>query len=346
MAVCCAAQEAGVSHHKHIKNALFTPMYKVLESVVRDKMFDYLLRNNLLANEQHGFMPRRSCVTQLLTALQYWTESLEKGVLVDVLHLDFSKAFDSVPHERSLLKLEAYSMQGKVLQWIRSFLSERKQAVVINGVKSATSNVLSGVPQGSVIGPLLFSIYVNDLPSIVSSQVLLFADGVKLFCPTVNQQSNFQLELDLLLLKVWSMKWLLNFNVVKTFVMHLGNTNLCHTYYMDEQSLLVVSEHKDLGIIVDSSLKFHSQATSAINKANRILGLIKKSFNTLNRKTLPILYKALVRPHLEYANVVWGPNYIGDCDRLERVQRRATKYVQDLSSLEYDERLITLKLPI
>ena len=154
-------------------------------------MFDYLFRNNLLANEQHGFMPIRSCVTQLLTALHYWTESLEKGVPVDVLYLDFSKAFDSVPHERLLLKLEVYGIQGKVLQWIRSFLSQRKQAVVINGVKSATSNVISGVPQGSVIGPLLFSIYVNDLPSVVSSQVLLFADDVKLFCPIVNQQSTF-----------------------------------------------------------------------------------------------------------------------------------------------------------
>ena len=231
-----------------------TPLIcKVLESVIRDKMFDYLL---------HGFMPRRSCVTQLLTALHYWTESLEKGIPVDVLYLDFSRAFDSVPHERLLLKLEAYGIQGKVLQWIRSFLSQRKQAVVINGVKSATSNVISGVPQGSVIG-----------------------------------QSNFQLEQDLLLLKEWSMKWLLNFNIVKTFVMHLGNSNPCHTYYMNGQPLQVVSEHQDLGIIVDSSLKFHSQATSAINKANRVLGLIKKSFNTLNRKTLPILYKALVRPH-------------------------------------------------
>ena len=218
--------------------------------------------------------------------------------------MDFSKAFDSVPHERLLLKLEAYGIQGKVLQRIRSFLSQRKQAVVINGVKSATNIVLSGVPQGSVIDPLLFSFYVNDLPSVVSSQVLLFAGDVKLFCPIVNQQSNFQLEQDLLLLKEWSMKWLLNFNIVKTFVMHLGNSNPCHTYYMDGQPLQVVSEHKDLGIIVDSSLKFHSQATSAINKANRVLGLIKKSFNTLNRKTLPILYKALVRPHLEYANVV------------------------------------------
>ena len=110
---------------------------------------------------------------------------------------------------------------------------------------------------------------------------------------------------------------------------------------MDGQPLQVVSEHKDLGIIVDSSLKFHSQATSAINIANRYC---KKSFNALNSKTLPILYKALVRPHLEYANVVWGPNHIGECDRMERVQRRATKCIHDWSSLDYDERL-ALKLP-
>ena len=161
-----------------------TPLIcKILESMIRDKMFDYLFRNNLLADEQRGFLPRRSCVTQLLTALHYWTESLEKGVPDDVLYLDFSKAFDSVPHERLLLKLD---IQGKVPQWIRSFLSQRKQAVVINDVKSATSNVLSGVSQGSVIGSLLFSIYVNDLPSVVSSQVLLFADDVKFFCPIVN----------------------------------------------------------------------------------------------------------------------------------------------------------------
>jgi len=116
--------------------------------------------------------------------------------------LDFSKAFDSVPHEQLLLKVKAYGIQGKVLQWIRSFLSGRKQAVVLNGVKSTTSNnILTGVPQGSVTGTLLFLIYFNDLPSQVSSEVLLFADDVKLYCPIVNQQSNFQLEQDLLSLR-------------------------------------------------------------------------------------------------------------------------------------------------
>jgi len=126
--------------------------------------------------------------------------------------------------------------------------------------------------------------------------------------------------------------------------MHLGNTNQCYTYYMDEQPLQVVSEHKNLGIIIDSNLKFHSQTTAVTNKAYYVLGLIKKSFNSLNPRTLPILYKALVRPHLEYANAVWGPSYIGDSQIVERVQRRATKYVPEPFNLEYEDCRTALNL--
>jgi len=203
--------------------------------------------------------------------------------------------------------------------------------VVLNGVKSVTSDVLSGVPQGSVMGPLLFLIYINDIVSVIKSPTLLFADDVKIFCPIVNQLSVLQLQQDLLALKEWSKKWVLKFNVTKTVVMHLGNTNQCYSYYMDDQQLQVVSEHKDWGIIIDSSLKFHNHTTSVINKANRVLGLIKKTFNLQNSRTFPILYKALVRPHLEYANVVWRPSFIGDSQKVERVQRRATKCVPELS---------------
>ena len=166
---------------------------KLLESVIRDKVFDYLLRNNLLTNQHHGLVLRRSSVTQLLIALNYWTESLEQGVPVDVIYLDFSKAFDSVLHERLLLKLRAYGIHGNILEWIKSFLSGRKQNVVVNGVKAVISNVLSGIPQGSVMGPLLFLIYINDVVSVVKSPALLFADDTKIFCPIVDRLSALQL---------------------------------------------------------------------------------------------------------------------------------------------------------
>ena len=144
----------------------------------------------------------------------------------------------------------------------------------------------------------------NNKRSCCSCVELCWLTIGQLYCPIVNQQSSTQLQQDLLLLKEWSRKWLLNFNIAKTVIMHLGNTNPCYTYFMDGQPLQVVSEHKDLGIIIDSNLKFHSQTTAVANKANRILGLIKRIFNSLNTRSLPIFYKSLVRPVMEYANVV------------------------------------------
>ena len=168
-----------------------------------------------------------------------------------------------------------------------------------------------------------------------------------IFCPIDNILIAVQLQKDLLALKEWFKKWLLRFNVTKTAVMHLGNTKQKYTYYMDEQPLQVVSEHKDLSIIIDSNLKFHSQATAVTNEVNRILGLIKKSFNSLNIRSLPILYKSLARPHLEYAkyNVAWEPSYIGDVLMIEKVQRKATKCIPKLVDLENDDRQMALNLP-
>ena len=122
---------------------------------------DYLLANQLLSKEQHGFMPGRSCVTQLLTALEGWrTTVLQDGIPIDVVYLDFTKAFDSAPHKHHLVKLQAHGITGKLLNWIKVFLSRRRQRVVINGFQSHESSVISGVPQGSVLGPLLFLIYM------------------------------------------------------------------------------------------------------------------------------------------------------------------------------------------
>ena len=132
-----------------------------------------MLTNSLFSPSQHGFIAGRSCTTQLLTAMDYWTQSLNDGYPVDIIYLDFRKAFDSVPHNRLLMKLKAYGIGGSLLRWVQNFLSGRMQRVVLNGDHSSWSTVSSGVPQGSVLGPLLFSLYVNDIPLSVDSPILL-----------------------------------------------------------------------------------------------------------------------------------------------------------------------------
>jgi len=159
--------------------SLTSVVCKVFESIIHEAMIDHLFNNNLLSHYQHGFLPRKSCMTQLLTAMDEWTEILDKGDSVDVLFLDFKKAFDSVPHERLLRKIHAYGLRGNLFNWMQSFLKGRKQRVSVNGSFSEWSDVLSGIPQGSVLGPLFFTIYINDLSPLMKNKVLLFADDTK-----------------------------------------------------------------------------------------------------------------------------------------------------------------------
>ena len=154
---------------------------KVLESLIRDELMQHLITYGLISDHQHGFRPRRSCSTQLVVTLDAWSKLLENSTPLDVIYLDFKKAFDSVPHKRLLCKLKGYGVSGKLYSWIETFLSGRYQQVSIGGCFSDTVPVTSGVPQGSVLGPLLFLMYVNDLPEVVDCPIKLFADDTKLY---------------------------------------------------------------------------------------------------------------------------------------------------------------------
>ena len=229
---------------------------------------------------------------------------------------------------------------------------KRKQKVVIKGHESDELDVLSGVPQGSVLGPILFLIFINDLPSCTTCPVCLFADDSKIYCQ-IPGKNNTSLELenahetlqkDLQELDKWAVKWKMSFNVNKCKIMHLGHDNPKHEYSLNGTKLAETCEEKDLGVLVDNQLNFTKHIKGIVGKANRIIGLIKISFGTLDDAMFNNLYKSLIRPLLEYCVQAWSPRWKKDILLLENVQRRATKLVERLKDLDYDERLKELNL--
>ena len=318
---------------------------KLMESLVRDKLVSHMEHNNLFSNSQHGFVPFRNCMTNLLTCIEMWTEMIENGLPIDVIYTDFAKAFDRIPHQRLLLKLKNLGIVGNTLGWIKAFLSGRSQCVRVENTYSSWEPVKSGIPQGSVLGPILFVCFINDLPNVVGSMCQLFADDAKIFRSVKTSDDIKLLQDDINKITAWSKKWQLPFNVDKCKSLHIGNSNNQNIYVMEEENLGQLTEHKDLGVLVDDQLKFHKHTAAAVKKASMVLGLVKKSFALLDCDTVPILYKSLVRPHLEYGNVIWGPFFKEDMKLVEKVQRRATKMITEVKELSYEDRLRALHLP-
>ena len=199
-------------------------------------------------------------------------------------------------------------LQGKLLKWIESFLKDRTQKVRVGSDKSNDANVLSGIPQGSILGPILFTIFINDLPDAVQSACKIFADDTKVY----NTPSNkLTLQEDIYRLQNWSNKWNLYFNISKCGALHIGKSNPDNTYYMksdnDLKPINQVKEEKDLGVTFDSSMTYDAHISRIVNKANQMLGIVKRTFSYLNKDVFLKLYKSFIRPHLEYANVIWCP---------------------------------------
>ena len=215
----------------------------------------------------------------------------------------------------------------------------------INGFKSTWTNVVFGVPQGSVLGPVFFLIYIKDLPQMLSNPCLLFADDTKIYGHIRNHYDIYQLQQDIDKLLKWSEKWQMPFNISKCKSLHIGRTNPNNVYSMAGCSIEQTVEERDLRILIDNQLKFHDHVCMITGKARRLLGLINKSFINLSPLTFPHLYKAIVRPCLEYGNIIWGPTYKVDEGLIEKVQRKATKLVPSIRYLSYEERLQCLGLP-
>jgi ribosomal protein S20 len=322
---------------------------KTLEKLVRKDLLQHMLDNRFMSDNQHGFVSGRSCTTQLLKVVDKLTEILDRGGTLDMIYLDFAKAFDTVPHQRLIQKLKGYGVGVEVLDWIGHFLVGRKQRVGVAGSYSEWSSVLSGVPQGSVLGPLLFVCYINDMPDTVTSFIYMYADDTKMFRQINDQSDTVALQNDLDKLVKWADEWQLHFNVNKCKVMHIGKSKetSCMTMSADsERSHLSETQlEKDLGIWFSSDLKPSVHVSKAVSKANQILGLIRRTFTYIDIPLMKQLFISLVRPHLEYGNVIWHPTLRKDKDMIEAVQRRATKMIPGLAKLSYEERLRRMDLP-
>ena len=331
--------------------SLTSVLCKLLERVIVENITDHLSKNDLQAAEQHGFTKGKSTSTNLLEALNVWTEALQHNIPVDVVFLDYAKAFDTVPHKRLIRQVQSFGIDGTILKWIEDFLEGRRQRVKVKGEVSEWAPVSSGVPQGSVLGPALFSLFVNDCPRMVNSIMSLFADDTKLYAAlSRGVDDTDSIQDDLNILQDWAKSMCMKFHPDKCLTMHLGTSNPTADYTMitdtgDSHTLASVTEEKDLGVIVDNKLSFCAHTTAAIQKANRILGLLRRTFSCMDKTIFIHLYKSLVRPHLEYASPVWSPSTLNLQRQLEQVQRRATRMVPELRKRTYESRLQALNLP-
>ena len=328
---------------------------KVMEGVLNDAIVAHLETNSLLYDGQHGFRKGRSVETNLIQSYDIITKMIEEGLPVDVLLLDQAKAFEKVVHSYLERKLEFYQLHQDVREWIIQFLKDRIQRVMMydeegNQIMSNPTPVLSGVPQGTKLGPTLFNMFINDSAQSVQNDLKLFADDSKLFGPVANNQQCAALQADLHTLNNWSSSWSLEFNAEKCKVLHLGPKNPGMTYTMTDRTgklitLETVTEERDLGVIVDDKMKFHSHSKYLAAKGNRSLGLIRRNITSRSPRTIRKLYTGLVRPQLEYGVSLAVPHYVVDKKILESVQRRATKLPTKCKNLSYPERLKKLKLP-
>ena len=310
--------------------SLTSIVVKVMERIIHRQLMTALESNHLISNYQHGFRHQRSTVTLLLSAFHDWAACLERRHSIHCIFLDLVKAFDSVPHKRLLLKLECLGIRGNLLFWLEHFLTKRLQRVVINGTFSDWLPVLSGVPQGSVLGPLLFLLYVDDIYLCVShSSVQMFADNIALYREIIFPSDRDLLQNDLNQVYAWSRKWLLNLNPSKcdSLCISYKHSPPSAQYRLGGHQLSTKSTIRYLGIYINSHLKWSDHVKCITAKSSRTLNHLRHTLYTCPSSVKAVVYRCIVRPLLEYASPVWYLYSPGDIKKLEAVQRRAARWV-------------------
>ena len=318
--------------------ALLPVISKVMESVVADELSNHFTQTRQLSSRQHGFRRGYSCATNLLLT----RNEDDLGFGVDVIYIDFSKAFDRVNHNLLLQKLYYYGIRNPLLSWINVWLENRRMFVRVSGALSRPISVSCGVPQGSVLGPILFLIFINDLPETVSSRILLFADDAKIWRSIRSPCDRVLLQEDLNKIHSWSVRNLMPLNTEKCSYLPIRSSP--YRYTISGFVIPAATDERDLGVIVQSNLGVSLQSKKASKLASAYLSLLRRAFGDFNPSIMKIILNAYIRPHLEYAVQSWSPWLKRDIRTLELVQRRATKMVLGLKHKTYEDRLQSLYL--
>jgi hypothetical protein len=303
---------------------------KLMERILDNYIRDFLESKNIILKTQHGFRRGFSCQTQLAVFSQDLSDVIEAGGQIDALLLDFSKAFDLVPHHHLLDKLTRLQVDPQLILWIHSFLSGRTQRVRVDEALSDSVPVTSGVPQGSVMGPLLFLIYINDIACGLSSNIRLFADDCILYRVINNNTDCESLQTDFNKLCNWCHEWQMILNHSKCFKISFTTKRRPFTaqyLFPDGNYVQTTDNSKYLGVHFSSNVSWGHHIEFVVNKAFRALYYLKRNYSKAPANIKSLLYSMLVRSVLEYGCVVWDPHQVNHINALERVQRAAARFV-------------------
>ena len=314
---------------------------KVFEGFINRALRQHI--DALINDCQQGFLKSKSCATNLTCYSDFISKTFNKRSQTHTIYTDFQKAFDVVPHELLLLKINRkFGIEGKMLSWFQSYLNGRHQRVVLNGQFSEWYPVTSGVPQGSVIGPTLFIMYINDILNCIEhSEILLFADDCKLFKEINNDTDCNQLQQDFNRLIEWCSVWKMKLHPDKCVFMNFSlkrSNDIVKNYYMENKNLKRVFEMKDLGIYFTPNLNFNLHISKVVSKSFQMLGFVKrvtKDFTDMN--TLRTLYNSLIRSRLEYCSQVWNPSTATTTHKLERVQKKFLNHLAYKTRVMYNQ---------
>ena len=324
--------------------ALTATMCKIMESIIKSQLQNYFVSNNLFTSSQHAFLSKHSTATNLLECTNDWAVSLNNSFSTDIIYIDFSRAFDTIVFSKLLFKLQCYGVTGNLLTWISSFLHNRTQRVVVDYCFSFVKNVLSGVPQGSVLGTILFIIFINDINCAIMNLInlKLFADDAKLYTAITCDNSSSALQICLDVITNWTVIWQMTINVLKCIVLSICKPRSSHLlckYFINGHEIVRSDSVRDLGITVTSNLQFNSHIDTIVSKARQRASVLFRGFISRNIQLLCKAYTIYIRPILEYNSIVWNPTQVHLIDALENVQRKFTKLIPSISHLSYYERL-------